>query len=131
MGILADYISVRRALALSYAFLAVALGTFLHHGTLTEIYLGAALFGLAFNAIFGLIPAYVSLTYSARMTAPIFGFSNVMLGLGAMAGNMIGGLIKEVTGSFQTSYALAAGTVVLLFLVALMLRGEKRPKASH
>ena len=130
MGILADYISVRRALALSYAFLAVAVGTFLHHGSLAEIYLGAALFGLAFNAIFGLIPAYVSLTYPARMTAPIFGFSNVMLGLGAMAGNMIGGLTKEATGSFQTSYALAAGTVVVLFLVTLMLRGEKRSKVS-
>lgn len=130
MGIVADYITVRRALALSYAFLAVAVGTFLHHGTLAEIYLGAALFGLAFNAIFGLIPAYVSLTYPARMTAPIFGFSNVMLGLGAMAGNMIGGLTKEATGSFQTSYALAAGTVVVLFLVTLMLRGETRSKVS-
>jgi predicted MFS family arabinose efflux permease len=130
MGIIADYISVRRTLALSYAFLAIAVATFLHHGSLVEIYLGAALFGLAFNAIFGLIPAYVSLTYPARMTAPIFGFSNVMLGLGAMAGNMIGGLTKEATGSFQTSYALAAGTVALLFFVTLMLRGEKRSNAS-
>lgn len=131
MGIVADYITVRRALALSYAFLAAAVGTFLHHGTLVEIYLGAALFGLAFNAIFGLIPAYVSLTYPARMTAPIFGFSNVMLGLGAMAGNMIGGLTKEATESFQISYALAAGTAVVLFLVTLMLRAEKHPKVSH
>lgn len=130
MGVVADYITVRRALALSYAFLAVALGTFLHHGTLAEIYLGAALFGLAFNAIFGLIPAYVSLTYPARMTAPIFGFSNVMLGLGAIAGNMIGGLTKEATESFQTSYAVAAGTAVLLFLATLLLRAEKRPRVS-
>lgn len=128
MGIVADFITVKRALALAYAFLAVAIGTFLHHGALPEIYLGAALFGLAFSAIFGLIPAYVSLTYPARMTAPIFGFSNVMLGLGAMAGNMIGGLTKEATGSFQTNYALAAGTVVVLFLVTLMLRGERRQK---
>lgn len=126
MGVIADYITVRLALALSYAFLAVAVGTFLRHGSLAEIYFGAALFGLAFNAIFGLIPAYVSLTYPAQMTAPIFGFSNVMLGLGAMVGNMIGGLTKEATGSFQTSYTLAVGTALVLFLVTLMLRGEKR-----
>lgn len=126
MGILADYISVRRALALSYALLAIAIGMFLHHGTLAQIYLGAAFFGLAFNAIFGLIPAYVSLSYPARMTVPIFGVSNVMLGLGAMTGNMIGGLSREATGSFQTSYMLAAGTAMALLLISLMLGTKKR-----
>jgi predicted MFS family arabinose efflux permease len=126
MGIMADYISIRRALALSYALLAIAIGMFLHHGTLTQIYLGAAFFGLAFNAIFGLIPAYVSLTYPSRMTALIFGVSNVMLGLGAMTGNMIGGLSREATGSFLTIYTLAEVTATALFLISLMLGAKKR-----
>lgn len=126
MGVVADLITVRRALALSYALLALAISAFLHHGSLVEIYAGAAVFGLAFNAIFGLIPAYVSLTYPARMTAPIFGFGNVMLGLGAMTGNMIGGLTKEATGSFQTSYSLALATALVLLVIALLIRQGTR-----
>lgn len=124
MGAIADLITVRRALALCYALLVIAIGTFLHHGSLPEIYIGAALFGLAFNAIFGLIPAYVSPTYPARLTAPIFGLGNVMLGLGAMTGNMIGGVTKEATGSFQFSYSLAAGTALVLLPVTLLLKSE-------
>lgn len=125
MGVLADYISVRRTLALSYVLLALAIGMFLQHGSLAQIYLGAAFFGLAFNAIFGLIPAYVSLNYPARIAAPIFGFSNMMLGLGAATGNLIGGLTKEMTGSFQAVYSLAALTVVALFLLSLQLSSRK------
>jgi MFS family permease len=98
---------------------------FLHHGSLAQIYLGAAFFGLAFNSIFGLIPAYVSLNYPARIAAPIFGISNMMLGLGATTGNLIGGLSKEVTGSFQAVYTLAALTVFALFVLSLLLSNRK------
>lgn len=123
MGILADRMTARRTLVLAYLLLAASLALFVDHRSLAAIYLGAALFGLAFNAIFGLIPAYVSLTYPAAATAMIFGIGNVMLGLGAMVGNYLGGAIKEGTGSFQPVYATALGVAILLVLGAIALRG--------
>lgn len=88
MGILADRITVGRALSFSFALLALSILAFLRHGSIIEVYFGAACFGLAFNAIFGLIPAYVSLTYPVKMTVTVFGMGNIMLGLGATGSNV-------------------------------------------
>ncbi|NKK72838.1 hypothetical protein GFM13_21160 [Rhizobium leguminosarum bv. viciae] len=80
---------------------------------------------LSFNAIFGLIPDYVSLNYPSNATAMIFGIGNVMLGLGAMKGNFLGGVIKDESGSFQLIYIAAAALAVLLVLIASFLKTPK------
>lgn len=127
MGILADRITARKALALAYLLLAASFAAFVDHRSLAVIYFGAALFGLAFNAIFGLIPAYVSLSYPSQATALIFGIGNVMLGLGAMTGNFLGGIIKDQAGSFQLIYGAALTLAVLLTFIAMFLRKPTSP----
>lgn len=127
MGILADKITVKKALVLAYLLLGVSFAAFADHRSLVVIYLGAALFGLAFNAIFGLIPAYVSLAYPTKATALIFGMGNVMLGLGAMTGNFLGGVVKDESGSFQQIYIVALVSAAALIVLAIFLR---RPRAA-
>jgi MFS family permease len=127
MGILADKITVKKALVLAYLLLGVSFAAFADHRSLVVIYLGAALFGLAFNAIFGLIPAYVSLAYPTKATALIFGMGNVMLGLGAMTGNFLGGVLKDESGSFQQIYIVALVSAAALIVLAIFLR---RPGAA-
>lgn len=122
MGILADRITVKKTLILAYLLLAASFMAFLDHRSLAIVYLGAALFGLSFNAIFGLIPAYVSLSYPGSATALIFGIGNIMLGLGAMTGNYLGGVIKDGSGSFQPIYAVAIAVAVTLAILAVFLR---------
>ncbi len=131
MGVVADRITVRWALVMSYGLLSLSLLCFLHHPGLTVIYAGAAIFGLAFNAIFGLLPAYVSLVFPRHLTAAIFGLGNVMLGLGAMAGNFLGGFIKDGTGSFHLVYLGALVATAFLFGLAFMLRKPVIVDAQH
>jgi len=61
MGALGDRITVARSLNLTYLLLGISTMLFLHHAYIWEVLIGAGLFGLLFNAIFGLIPAFVSL----------------------------------------------------------------------
>ncbi len=128
MGWVADRITVLRAMLLTYALLVAAIMAFLHHSSLVEIYIGAALFGLAFNAIFGLMPAFVSLNFHGRSATTIFGFGNVLLGLGSMAGNYLGGATKDALGSFQLIYliSLGAGIVLLGLTVVLGIRTAEK-----
>ncbi len=128
MGALADKITVLRALALTYVLLGIATGLFLHHTSPYEVYLGAAIFGLAFNAIFGLVPAYISLNFPKSTAAMVFGMANVALGVGSMLGNYFGGAVYDWTQSFSLLYQVSTGVALLLVLLTVFL--ERLPKRT-
>lgn len=122
MGALADRITVARALNLTYVLLASSTLLFLHHASVWEVLVGAGLFGLAFNAIFGLIPAFVSLSFASHQATAVFALGNVALGLGSMLGNLLGGVLREQQQSFVPVYWGAFGVALLLVALSLYLR---------
>jgi len=130
MGALADKITVARALNLSYGLLALCTVLFLHHAALWEVLVGAALFGLVFNAIFGLVPALVSLAFDAHKATVVFALSNVALGLGSMLGNLLGGLLREQQQSFLPVYLASLAVDLLLIGLSLTLHGAHRRRKA-
>jgi MFS family permease len=122
MGALADRITVARSLNLTYLLLGISTMLFLHHAYMWEVLIGAGLFGMSFNAIFGLIPAFVSLSFNASKATAVFAASNVMLGLGSMLGNLLGGLLREQQQSFVPVYVGALAIDFLLILMSLYLK---------
>lgn len=125
MGALADRISVARALSLSYVLLGVCTALFLHHASLAEVLVGAALFGLVFNSIFGLVPAFVSLSFDGHKATAVFALSNVALGLGSMLGNLLGGLLREQQQSFVPVYLGSLAVDLVLIGLSLCLQGAR------
>jgi len=121
MGALADKIGVKKSLTLTYLLLSVATALFLHHGSAYEVYLGAAIFGLAFNAIFGLVPAYVSLNFPKSSATLIFGLATVLLGVGSMIGNFYGGVIHDAFNSFSAVFLISTITALLLACLSFSL----------
>jgi predicted MFS family arabinose efflux permease len=126
MGALADRITVARSLNLTYLLLGISTMLFLHHAYIWEVLIGAGLFGLSFNAIFGLVPAFVSLSFDANKATAVFAASNVMLGLGSMLGNLLGGLLREQQQSFVPVYAGSLAIDFLLILLSLYLQHTHR-----
>ena len=121
MGALADKIGVKKSLTFTYLLLSVATALFLHHGSAYEVYLGAAIFGLAFNAIFGLVPAYVSLNFPKSSATLIFGLATVLLGVGSMIGNFYGGVIHDAFNSFSAVFLISTITALLLACLSISL----------
>ncbi len=121
MGALADKIGVQKSLTLTYLLLSVATGLFLRHGNAYEVYLGAAVFGLAFNAIFGLVPAYVSLNFPQNTATLIFGLATVLLGVGSMIGNFYGGMMHDALNSFSVVFLISTLTALLLTSFSFLL----------
>jgi predicted MFS family arabinose efflux permease len=122
MGALADRITVARSLTLTYLLLGTSTMLFLHHASIWEVLIGAGLFGLSFNAIFGLVPAFVSLSFDANKATVVFAASNVMLGLGSLLGNLLGGLLREQQQSFVPVYVGSLGINFLLILLSMYLQ---------
>lgn len=126
MGALADKISVQKSLTVTFVLLGVATGLFLYHETPNIVYVGSAIFGLAFNAIFGLVPAYVSLNFSRSAATQIFGLATVLLGVGSMVGNLSGGIIYDRFNSFSLIFQISTGSALLLALLSLTLKSSNK-----
>lgn len=121
MGALADRIGPRRSLALTFAGMALAAAAFAWHGSTWAIVGAAAVFGFAFNATFGLVPAYIGQHFASAEATRVFGYATVMLGLGSMLGNAASGLLRDWAHSFTPIYLLALLLCVLLVWITLAL----------
>lgn len=126
MGALADRIGVTRAVVFAYALLVCCTALFLLHRSVGEVLLGAVIFGLAFNSLFGLIPAFVSLVFDASRVTTIFALGNAMLGLGSMLGNLLGGMLREHLQSFVPVFWGSLAMELLLITLSLYLLGVHR-----
>jgi len=125
MGALADRITIRWAMVLTYVLLSMAALCFRWHAGLAMVYAGAVCFGLAFYAVFGLVPAYVGALYSADDTSAVFGVGNVLLGLGGVAGNLVGGISRQNTGDFDGVFGLVLAAALATLALSFFMRNER------
>ncbi len=128
IGSLADRITVRWGMFVTYAVLAVACHLVVAasggHG-ITKLYVAAFAFGISFYAIFGLVPAYISQVFGAGGAALVFAFGNIALGLGGIVGNMLGGILKESMGSFDPIYMVMLAAAVLSAVLSVLMPSER------
>lgn len=123
VGAIGDRFGVRATLALMYVLILSATVSLLYGTHVAFVHAASFLFGIAFNGVFGLVPAYVTKTYDDSLRVGIFSGCNIFLGLGSMIGNFLAGWGKSVTGSFTGVYlGIAAILIVLLFLCSRLKR---------
>lgn len=126
MGALADRITIRATIGLTFVLLALSVVLILFWPQESPLFFAAVLFSLSFYALFGLIPAYISRVASAASATAIFGLGNIFLGGGGMLGNFAGGYLKTETGTFVWTYAIILLAAGVLFLLTIALRNERR-----
>lgn len=132
LGWLADRISIKWAMLITYLLLSLAAAIPLSLAHLPAaaasrlMDLAGLSFGLAFYAIFGLVPAYISVWFRGDAATLLFGIGNIALGLGGLLGNFGGGYAKALTGSFAPLYGLVLAAAALQVLLALATPNERR-----
>jgi MFS family permease len=130
IGALSDKIGIRSALTLTYTFLGLAALMVVVHSSQYQLVIGAISFGLAFYAIFGLVPAYIAKTSTPAQSTVIFGIANVTLGFGSMLGNFIGGWSKTFLGTFYWTYIAILVVAILSVVITWLLPNERGVSAS-
>lgn len=131
LGLLADRIGIRRAMLVTLALLMLAalLMAFYPVGWLP--FVSAAAFGISYGAIYGLLPAYVSRMVALPFSSVVFGFGNVLIGLGGIAGNLLGGYSKTFFGELHTLYLGVAVVTVILTLLTVSLKNDRTATAEQ
>ena len=125
MGWLADKITVRWALFFTYLILTASTYTLLFVDIdKISLFAMAVSFGLAFYAIFGLVPAYISKVYKNQTAALVFSFGNIALGCGGLIGNVLGGVFKANTGNFEYIYLLIIAAAIGSAILSIFMKSE-------
>ncbi len=125
MGYIADRLTIRRALFISYVLILISSALlFFYPGKNTVLFSGL-LFGVAYFGNFGLIPAYIRKTISKERSASIFGIANLALGLGSAIGNYLSGICKTMTGSFAWIYMAICILCIALMMTTLSLESDE------
>jgi len=125
MGALSDKTGIRFALTVTCSFVGLAAVMVCLHGGYHQLAFAGIAFGLAFYAIYGLVPAYIAKTTTPAQSTVVFGIGNVTQGLGSMLGNFIGGWSKSVFGTFMWIYVSIALIAMLTIAMSWLLPNEK------
>lgn len=128
MGALADRITVRWGMIVTYLVLSVSCFTLIEASGRNDtsfLYLAAIAFGISFYAIFGLVPAYISHAFGTG-AALVFAFGNIALGLGGIVGNTLGGVLKVSTGSFEPIYLVMLGSALCSAMLSAIMPSERK-----
>lgn len=129
-GGLGDRITPRRALVVCFAVMACGFMVTIA-GVRTNAVLvlacGAFLFAFVYYAMFGLVAAYIAF-YFGTGSAVVFAVGNVLMGLGAVLGNVVGGTLKEFTGSFESVYWMFAAGAAASSVISILL--PRQPAAA-
>lgn len=86
------------------------------------IYLSVALFGVAAWSIPGIMAAAVGDYMGPAHAVAAFGSITFVFGLGQIAGPALAGVLAQASGSFATSYLMAAGLAASALALSLALR---------
>jgi len=127
MGAASDRYGVRNMMMLALSLLIVA--NMLLIFPASEIhFIGAGIaFGLCFYSVPGMIPSYIGNIHKPDIATRIFAIGNIILGLGAMTGNLLGGSTKAAFGTFTIYYGASVGAVVIMIGLTWMVIGKHRP----
>ncbi|MDA7792352.1 MFS transporter [bacterium] len=123
MGWVGDRIGLRWALVVVYIALILATSILLMGNvSFASLVIMSVAFGIAFYAIFGLVPAYISQNFRGPAASIVFAAGNIALGAGGIIGNSLGGVLRQTAGSFDSIYILILVAAIISTLLCPMMR---------
>ncbi|WP_407277642.1 MFS transporter [Aromatoleum evansii] len=131
VGALAHWIGIRSTLIWTLLSATAAAALIWTHVVLWNLYLSAALFGISFYPLLGLVAAYLSKFVQRENLTKTFGIANVLVGIGGVVGNFLGGLMQSIFGTFVINYASIAVLLLIASIVALFLRDDRHARLSR
>ncbi len=101
---------------------AAACGLLLHSQRLALAYAACVLFAIYWAIVPGSVVGYTGALYGCESLGRIWGLATlIVMGIGPFAGSYIGGLLRDLTGSYTFAIAYALGSFLASVLLALTL----------
>lgn len=122
LGYLSDRFSRRSALMLVFAIQAAAYLLVAVDLPRLSIYLSIGCFGLVAWSVPTIMAALVGDYAGPKGAAAAFGLVTFVFGIGQIGGPALAGALAEMSGSFRSSFALAAALVLMALVLSRLLK---------
>ena len=119
MGYLGDKLGIRFTMTLAALFLCASCFVLIYFPVPVWIVIAAFVFSLSYYAMPGLLPAFISIAYSDKLSVQLFSIGSTVLGLGTVVGNVMGGRVADMFHSLAAYYWICGFAAILLALSAL------------
>ena len=126
-GFLSDRIGRTRTMILAFVLQAGNMFMFAQYTTPALLLFGAAFTGLCYGTIFTLMPAATADFYGVRNLGVNYGLVFTGFGVAGVLGPILGGRIRDVSGTYTASYTISA---VLLLVAAVLACTIRAPRAA-
>lgn len=125
-GIVSDRIGRTQTMVVAFVLQACNMFAFSHYTSSALLVFGSAFTGLCYGTIFTLMPAATADFYGVKNLGVNYGFVFTGFGVAGVFGPLLGGKIRDVTGTYTTSYTISA----VMLLVGAALAFTTRAPAS-
>jgi OFA family oxalate/formate antiporter-like MFS transporter len=126
-GIVSDRIGRTQTMMLAFILQACNMFAFSHYTSSALLVFGSAFTGLCYGTIFTLMPAATADFYGVKNLGVNYGILFTGFGVAGVFGPLLGGKIRDVTGSYSTSYTISA----IMLLVGTALAFTTRAPAAE
>jgi OFA family oxalate/formate antiporter-like MFS transporter len=129
-GILSDRIGRTQTMVLAFVLQACNMFAFSHYTSSALLVFGSAFTGLCYGTIFTLMPAATADFYGVRNLGVNYGFVFTGFGVAGVFGPLLGGKIRDVTGTYSTSYTISAVMLLVGATLAFTTRAPTQAPVS-
>jgi MFS transporter, OFA family, oxalate/formate antiporter len=127
-GFLSDKAGRINALLIVFLLQAANMFMFSFYQSIPALIAGAVFAGLSYGALFALFPAVTAEFYGIRNLGVNYGLVFTGWGVAGIIGPVIGGMVADITGTYNISYIISA---FMLVTGALLVKKIKSPVLSY
>jgi len=130
-GFLSDRFGRPRTMVLAFILQALNMCLFSRYTTPELVVFGAAFAGLCYGTIFTLMPAATADFYGLRNLGVNYGLLFTAFGVAGITGPLLGGRIRDLCGTYESSYALSACMLLVAAILAVVSNTQSQTPARN
>jgi OFA family oxalate/formate antiporter-like MFS transporter len=129
-GIISDRIGRGRSLFIAFTLQVLTYIAFPHLETPPSLMAGIAVVGFTFGGMLTLFPAFTADYFGLRNLGVNYGLLITAWGVGGVFGPLVGGIVRDTTGTYALSYTVSAALSAAGAFGALLLPRLRDPDAE-
>ncbi len=124
-GIIADKLGFRNTLLAMFVLQVAVFALFPTFTSAVPIFIGTALAAFAFGGMLTIFPAITANYFGVKNLGVNYGLVFTAWGGGGVFGPLVGGIVRDMTGTYDASYTISAALSIIGIILAVTMKAPK------